>query len=149
MQKDPDFWEVTWKFEDSSFDELREMAEEAHYSPQEIVFDQGDPADGMYLVIDGFALVIQRDPNTGNQKTVGIVSQGQSFGELGLLTHQERLGTVAAGTELTVLKISPEQLDKIETEAPHLSSMVYKQLARTLAEQMINRGMLAGTTSEA
>ena len=59
------------------------------------------------------------------------------------MTHQPRLGAVASGTDLTVLKITPEQLEKIEQEAPHISSVLYKELARTLAEQLVLTAQMA------
>ena len=133
-----DFWEVTWKFEGEEFKILRKMADEQEYAAQQNVFEEGDLPDGMYLVLEGFALVIKADAD-GVERTIGIVSQGQSFGELGLLINQPRLATVAAGTGLTVLKITPEQLVKIEKDVPQIASILYKQLARTLAEQLISR----------
>lgn len=141
MDRDADFWEVSWKFEGEEFDELRKMVEELNVPAQQNIFEQGDPSDGMYLVLEGYALVIMEEPD-GAQHTAGIVSQGQSFGELGLLIEQPRLGTVAAGTDVKLLKITPEELEKIENEAPHIASTLYKQLARTLAEQMVSRGLV-------
>ena len=149
MEQKPAFWEVTWKFEGESFKTLRSTGKEQTYKARETVFTQGDKADGMYLVLDGFALVIATDPNTGNDRTIGIVEQGQSFGELGLLIEQPRLATVAAGTELRVLKITPAALASLENEASEIASELYKTLARTLAEQLISQGNLLGQAEEA
>jgi CRP-like cAMP-binding protein len=124
------------------------MVEEMAFEAQENIFEQGDQSDGMYLVLDGFALVIVTD-DTGIERTIGIVSQGQSFGELGLLINQPRLATVAAGTSMRTLKITPEQLEKIEREAPEIASILYKKLACTLAEQLVVRGRLLGETQQA
>ncbi len=135
-------WEVTWKFAGESFETLKAMAEEQSYTARTNVFQQGDPADGMYLVLDGFALVIASDEHTGDEHTVGIVTAGQSFGELGLLIRQPRTATVAAGTNLRVLKITPEMLVKLESKQPKIAVEMYKQLASTLAEQLLKTGDL-------
>lgn len=144
MAQEPIYWEVSWKFEGESFEKLLSIGKELTYEARATVFGQGDSPDGLYLVLDGFALVIATDANTGNQRTVGIVEKGQSFGELGLLVKQPRLATVAAGTELKVLRISPDSLESLESEAPKVAAALYKTLARTLAEQLISEVNLLG-----
>jgi CRP-like cAMP-binding protein len=145
MSTEPDFWEVTWQFDGQAFEPLRSMGEELTYAAQATVFKQGDGPDGMYLVLSGYALVVTVDKDTGIEHTVGIVAQGQSFGELGLLIEQPRLATVVAGTELRVLKITPEILERIEQNAPQSAVILYKKLARTIAEQLVARGDLVGS----
>lgn len=142
MAYEPVYWEVTWKFESKSFKTLRSLAEEITYKARQTVFGQGDSPDGLYLVLDGFALVIATDADSGADRTVGIVEKGQSFGELGLLIDQPRMATVAAGTELKVLRITPDALKSLEKEAPDVAVLLYKTLARTLAEQLITMGNL-------
>ncbi len=143
MRAEPDFWEVTWQFKGEEFEPLRKMGETIDYKAQATVFEQGQMADGMYLVLKGYALVIAIDEG-GVERTVGIVVQGQSFGELGLLIQQPRLATVVAGTDLKVLKFTPETLKNVENQAPLSAAILYKKLARTLGEQLIARGNLLG-----
>lgn len=135
-------WEVSWKLDGEAYDALHALAEEQGYRARANVFQQGDPSDGMYLVLNGYALVIAKDEITGEDRTVGIVTPGQSFGELGLLVQQPRLATVSAGTDLKVLKITPDNLDALESAQPEVASLMYKQLARTLATQLIATGEL-------
>ena len=45
MERDPDFWEVTWKFDGDEFAALRKLAEEQTFSAQQNIFEQGDAAD--------------------------------------------------------------------------------------------------------
>ena len=135
---DADFWEVTWKFEGKDFDTLRSLVDDLKFDAQVDIFKQGEEADGMYLVLEGFALVIRTEED-GSEHTIGIVSQGQSFGELGLLNNRPRTGTVAAGTELHVLRITPEQLETLEKDHPKVAASLYKQLARSMADQLVSR----------
>src|SRR5215470_11035574 len=99
-----DVWEVTWKFEDSSFETLKTIAEEHAYPAGAVVFREGDKADGMYLVLEGSALIVRK--KNGEDQTIAIVTQDQSFGEIGLVTDRPRTGTVIAGTDLRVLKVT-------------------------------------------
>src|ERR1700690_315666 len=98
-------WEVTWKFEDTSFETLKTIAEEHAYPLGATVFRQGDKPDGMYLVLEGSALIVRKD-SQGQEHTIGIVTQDQSFGEIGLVADRPRAAAVVAGTDLRVLKIT-------------------------------------------
>jgi CRP-like cAMP-binding protein len=137
MASEPDFWEVTWRVEDETFEELKAKSVEQTYKSQEAVFKQGDAADSMYLVVSGYALAITHDPKTGVERSTRIIPPGQSFGELGLLMGQPRSATVVAGTDMQVLKITLKTVKTLEQSDPHTSATLYKRLARTLAEQLV------------
>jgi len=137
MTVDPDFWEVSWRFDGDEFEALRGMSEEVNFKAEETIFKRGDAADCMYLVMDGYALALIIDNKTGEQKAVSIIAEGQSFGELGLLMKQHRTATVTAGTDLKVLKVTQETLKSLEQGHALGAATLYKKLARTLAEQLI------------
>ncbi len=136
MENKEGVWEVTWQFEDDSFDTLRTIAEDLSFKAGTTVFREGDPADGMYLVVEGAALVMRRT-KSGEERTVAIITEGQSFGELGLLVDRPRQATVNAGTNLRVLKITRYALELLHKNAPDLAFMMYQVLARSLAEQLL------------
>jgi CRP-like cAMP-binding protein len=140
---EPEHWLVTWAFEGEAFDLLRSYAEEVRYPARTTIFLEGDPSDAMYLVLQGMVLVIDHDPD-GSEHTLSIVTEGQSFGELGLLVGQPRHATVAAGLDVRLLKITPEVLDRLEREKPDLMLKVYKTLAQTLADQWMRGGPWGG-----
>jgi len=137
MAVDPDFWEVSWRFDGDEFDALKQMSEEVTFKADEMIFKRGDAADCMYLVLDGYALALIVDPKTGEQKQVSIIAEGQSFGELGLLMKQHRTATVSAGTDLKALKVTLDTLKSLEQGHARGAAILYKKLARTLAEQLI------------
>ncbi|HLY26196.1 MAG TPA: cyclic nucleotide-binding domain-containing protein, partial [Aggregatilineales bacterium] len=92
--------------------------------------------DGMYLILEGAALIIRKTAS-GEERTVAIITEGQSFGELGLLVERSRQATAAAGTDLKVLKITPAVLELLHKNAPDMAFMMYRTLARSLAEQLL------------
>jgi len=139
----PDHWLVTWGFEGEAFESLRRYAEEVSFPARATIFREGDPPDGMYLVLEGMALVFTHDAE-GNAQALSIVTEGQSFGEIGLLVGQPRNATVAAGLDVRLLKITPDVLDKLEQEKPELILKMYKTLARTLADQWMRGGPWVG-----
>ncbi len=135
----PDHWLVTWGFAGDAFEALRGYAEEVSFPARATIFAEGDPSDGMYLVLEGMVLVFTQD-DQGNEQTLSIVTEGQSFGELGFLLGQPRRATVAAGLDVRLLKISPQTLDRLESEKPDIMMKMYKTLAQTLADQWVRTG---------
>lgn len=136
---EPAHWLVTWGFAGEEFAVLRPYAEEVTFPARATVFSEGDASDGMYLILEGMALVTVHDEQ-GRERTLSLVTEGQSFGELGLLTGRPRNATVAAGLNVRLLKISPDVLDQLEKEKPDLMLRLYKTLAQTLAEQWVRGG---------
>ena len=137
MTVEPDFWEVSWRFDGAAFEALRSEGQEQDFAADAVIFQQGDPADCMYLVLDGYAVAMIVDKDTGRERAVSIIPEGQSFGELGLLMKQRRTATVSAGTDVKVLKITQDMLKHLESKQPESAMTLYKKLARTLAEQMV------------
>jgi len=137
MSVEPDFWEVSWRFDGASFEALLAEGEEVNFAADEVICQQGDPADCMYLVLDGYAVAVVVDKDSGRERAVSIIPEGQSFGELGLLMKQRRTATVSAGTDLKALKITQEVLRNLEQKQPESAMTLYKKLARTLAQQMV------------
>lgn len=144
----PDHWLVTWGFEGEAFESLRSYAEEVSFPARATIFREGDPPDGMYLVLEGMALVFTYDED-GSEQTLSIVTEGQSFGEIGLLIGQPRNATVAAGLDVRLLKVTPEILARLEQDKPELILRMYKTLAQTLADQWMRGGPWVGKQRKA
>lgn len=127
-------WLVTWSLGVTSLESVSAYAEEVTYPSGATIFSRGDISDAMYLVLEGTVLVLVED-DQGVEQTASIVSDGQSFGEVGLLINQQRLATAVAGIDLKLLKITHDALMRLEVEEPAFMVKVYKRLAQTLAEQ--------------
>jgi CRP-like cAMP-binding protein len=127
-------WSVTWKIDNDWFGFLRTLAEERNYEAGEVIFEEGDPPDGMYLVVRGTASVNRHE--AGQNKQIGQILAGGSFGELGLLIDKPRGATVIAQTELLALKITPYVIDVLRRNAPDIGLLLFEVLARSLATQV-------------
>lgn len=129
-----DPWLVTWNYGGETIQKIKEYAQEVHYKAGSTIFAAGEPSDAIYLVLEGMVLVLIKDEE-GKEQTLSIVTEGQSFGEVGLLIKQSRLATTAAGLDTRLLKITWETLERLEKDRPDLLIPMYKALAQTLAEQ--------------
>jgi hypothetical protein len=80
-----------------------------HVPAGEIVFAQGDEADGCYVVERGRATVI------GDGRPVAEVGPGELVGEIGLLRHVPRTATVRAATDLDLRRLDGGRFLRVVT----------------------------------
>src|SRR3954468_20920824 len=82
-----------------------ERCHEQTFKPREVVFNQGDAGEHLYVVTAGRALVYATT-ESGEAVTFAVVLPGQTFGELALVdTYRRRTGTVTALGELRTLAL--------------------------------------------
>ena len=96
----------------------------AHYEPGQVVYRQGDLADAFYVIVRG-AVEVVRDED-GRQTVVARLTEGDSFGELGLLQQRRRSATVRALEPTDLIALGRADFD--------LLAGTWKHLARSLEE---------------
>jgi CRP-like cAMP-binding protein len=141
--EDLDPWLITLNLDEEALAVVKDKAEIINLPARENIFVEGDEdAAAMFLILEGMVLVLKKDEQ-GQERTVSIIVEGQSFGEVGLLVDQPRMATVSAGIDTILLKITPAVLEDLEQNHPHVAMSIYKGLARSFAYQwieMVNKG---------
>ncbi len=88
--------------------ELRELVEHSFVVLRlqfgEALFEQGDAADGYYVIAEGTARVL-KDGEDGEEVSLNVLGPGAAFGETALIEGTPRTATVRASSELTVLRL--------------------------------------------
>ncbi|MEM7144275.1 MAG: ATP-binding protein [Verrucomicrobiota bacterium] len=79
--------------------------EERHYRRGEIIFDEGDAGENVYLVLEG-SVRISKKGRAGRQETLAIQESGGFFGEMALLDGMARSARATA--------IGPSLLGKLD-----------------------------------
>ena len=72
----------------------------------ERLFNQGDPGDALYIVVDGKAGIFASTADS--EKKIGECSINEVFGELALLSDNPRSASVEAITDLAILRLKRE-----------------------------------------
>lgn len=93
----------------------------------EIIFQEGDLGDGLYIVDSGELVV------TKNKIEIDVLKEGAYFGELALLADIPRFATVTALTEGVLFYIDKQDFDRITDELPEIMKSITKQVIRYLS----------------
>ncbi len=97
----------------------------------EPVFHQGDPADAIYLILDG-RVKLERVDLDGHQCILCLRGPGEVFCPLPLLDGGAQLGTARAITDVTLIWAEREAFQAACEECPDL----YKLLQQHFVKQM-------------
>jgi CRP/FNR family cyclic AMP-dependent transcriptional regulator len=103
---------------DLSPDWMKPFMKEAHMKAGEILFNLGDHADRLYMIINGNIHLEQIDHTLG---------AGDLFGEIGLFSaDRQRTQTARASTEVDLLWISENELAQICFQNPGIAFFFLK-----------------------
>lgn len=111
---------------EEKIDLIIESLEARQYQKGELVVKQGDPGDGMYIIIFGEVAVIR------NNEAIATLKNEDFFGELSLIAGEPRSASIqVASDSLSTLFFSKESFDKIKE---NLSDEVRAEMLRRLTE---------------
>lgn len=93
-------------------DDIAKMANDRHFSPGEILCEQGAFESDVFVLVEGQASV-RKD---GTQ--VAVVGAGEVVGELAMVTGGHRSATLEAITPLHVIVLDPREVDSVLSADP-------------------------------
>ena len=96
------------------------------------LFAQGDPADGLYVVLTGRLGVFRTEPD-GQQRLVNETVTGDAVGEMALLLGEPRSASVVALRDSELLRLRREAFETLLDRQPQLVLQLTRQLAGRLA----------------
>lgn len=105
-----------------------------HFGEDEIVIEQDDVSDFLYLIVDGIVIVSKKNPSKGWVK-VNILTKGDFFGEIAILRNIRRTARVSTKTACTFLTLSGVDFLEIYKNFPpksrdNIQIVVAKRLAQ-------------------
>lgn len=104
---------------------------ERNYLPGEVIFDQGEEGQAIYLLFEG-RIQIRRDG-----KDVAEIGAGSFLGELALLEGTPRAAQAIAATECKVGVLFRADFDTLLATDARIASRISLQLARYLGSLII------------
>ena len=101
------------------------------FEDEEILFEQGDPSDSAYLVIEGDVEVLA---GQGDDVVVaGVLGRNELVGEMGVLANAPRSATIRARGQVRALRIDGDLFLDLLAENPSVALDVMRQLSDKLA----------------
>lgn len=123
-------------FSDLSQKELSAVESILHrreYDRDEILFHQGNPGVGMYIIQEGTIEILYEPTDS----TLAELTDGDFFGELSLLNETPRSATAIARTDSVLYGLfRPDLLDLVEQD-PSLGVQILLRMGRVLSERLI------------
>ncbi|HYV47653.1 MAG TPA: cyclic nucleotide-binding domain-containing protein [Myxococcaceae bacterium] len=114
------------------------MLHERTYQPGEVIFREGDPGAGMFIVRKGKVNIVIGRPD-GTEQLLTPIGERQFFGEMALLEAAPRSASAVAAEKSELLGFFEPDLESLIERDSKLGSKVVWNLARLMAYRL--RGM--------
>jgi CRP-like cAMP-binding protein len=125
--------ELFEKMTDGELTELAERLKYAQFSKGNIISKQGAIAHWLYIIINGEAEVFLEGAN-GERSSVNILSKGNFFGEMGMMTGAPRSASVLAITDVECYRLDKEAFAGIMLARPSLAEDITHILVERRAQ---------------
>ena len=96
-----------------------------------LLFSQGDPPDGLYLIVTGLVRVWLGDVE-GNELTLALLGAGEAVGEMALIDGQPRSASADILEPGRLLFLDARDFAQLEEREPAISRHLVKLLAARL-----------------
>jgi predicted acylesterase/phospholipase RssA/CRP-like cAMP-binding protein len=111
--------------------QLAGQLEPVHVAAGEVVIAQGDPGDGLYLVLSGRLRVSVAAG--GSERVLHDLTRGEMAGEIALLSKRRRSATVRAVRDSDLLMLRASSFEALVERTPALLG----QMARLLVDRLL------------
>jgi CRP-like cAMP-binding protein len=98
-----------------------------------VVIREGEPSDGLYVVLSGASDVVQR--RAGVPRVVGQLREGDLFGEMSCLRKTPASASVVVGRAGTLLRLPRAEFDDLVVSYPRILELV-AELTEERAESL-------------
>ncbi len=125
----------------AGLDAAQSAAVLAHMRPRrlaagEVLFKEGDPADGLYVLTRGSITVEAGSGPAHRRQRFVSFSAGLMFGETAMLDGGGRSAGATADAEAELLQLTQQGLDAIGREQPALAAQLYRNIAVHLSARL-------------
>lgn len=98
------------------------------YTAGELILRQGEPGDELFVVERGEVSILYAAPRDPHPTVLAELARGDFFGEMGLMTGEERTASVRADTECELLVVDKSALAPVLDRHPELAEQISRLL---------------------
>jgi CRP-like cAMP-binding protein len=114
---------------------LERIVHVRHYHPHEIVFEEGDPGSGMYVLRAGRVKIFLRQNETDEQELTQL-GPGDFFGETTLTAPAPRSASVRTLDNTTLIGLFRADLLETALKNPAVANRILLGLTRVVSERL-------------
>ena len=112
---------------------IARRASEHHYRRGEILFSAGQPAHGMFVILEG-AVQAQRESSEGREQVIHIERAGSTIAEVPMFDEGDYPSTVLALEDTTALFLARQDVRRLCLAHPEIALGALKLLASRLRQ---------------
>jgi len=118
-------------FQDISGEEVSHIAQIAdtiNLGPEEVLFEDGDPGDSMFIIVDGAVRIHKED------KEIAALGDTEFIGEMAIMDQEPRSASATTLEETVLLRISGEDFFDLMASRMDIVQGIMRVLTRRLRE---------------
>lgn len=116
---------------------------ERHYMKGEVIFDQGEEGQALYVVLSGRVLIYKHAEPVA--ELIAETLPGSLFGELALLGGAPRVAQARAAEDCVLVALSRADFERLIETHGAIASRIAVQLARDLGRKLGTRSLPIGS----
>ena len=137
--------DIFWGVSEECLKKIYDISRKNTYEPGQVLFEEGTPADRFYSLVKGrVRLSIQR----GGQAVYTVSRAGEAFGWSSLIDRGSYSATAEIIEDSILTEIDKIGLRKILHEYPEDGFIIFKRLARTLGERLLQSYAIIADASQ-
>lgn len=122
-------------------DVVASLCELREFNEGETIVRQGEPGIELFIILSGQVTVLVEDADLGYEYPILELVEGQTFGELSLLTRHPRAATVRADTSTLCACLNQLSFEKLLGSLPQVGVTICRYLAERINAQGDRTGL--------
>ena len=122
------------------------LASKHTYAKGDLVYQEGEPAKEMIVVLSGRLEIFKRGRN-GREARIAALVPGDVVGEMSLVDIQPRSAAVRATEDTAVFVLTHADLAAVYREDPHAYTLLLLNLAKALAGKLARANLSLRTSA--
>ncbi len=115
--------------------EIANICSEENYAKDTVLFEKGDEAERLYILVEGRVRLVVKNGGTLNYS---LTEQGDIFGWSCMVESGRYTASCVCATDLKAVKIEREKLEKIFSFYPDVGVKVLRRLAGVFSKRLSN-----------
>lgn len=144
-------WHTNALFKDLSADQLAQLRphfRELRRGKGEVVVEEGDSTNDLFIIVAGSAEVSKRVPGSNSRQRLTELHAGESFGEIALLDRMPRSASIRTLEPTLIWALSVDDVRALSPGSESLYSLLIRNLASGMAQRLRGTNDLAAASLE-